>query len=163
MTFYISINGRPSCVSKLSLDDYEHDIEYRPCISCAHGTSESAEEDAKRIREAHPDANVLVKVGPCPAQGEYDHDYEDSEPPDPWQAFLAGEWTKEVPTEPGIYPVATADGEQTLLPLVIGRLSDQLHYSMGGRSSQDGSEIWKGYFWSRPIPSLPPVKGDGQD
>jgi len=149
---YLTVNGKPSCRSNLTWGKGYEDHS----VVCAHGTIESAERDAQKIRSVHPDAVVEIKDGFCPARAEDDEANCDPYEPDPWDRFLAGNWTMEPPTKAGVYPIADRDGNQAIMPFVVAKLPDgELHYSMLGRSSMCGSDIWQGWFWSQPIPNLP--------
>jgi hypothetical protein len=70
---------------------------------------------------------------------------------DAWTKYLEGHWTKERPTEVGVYDVATRDGDHAgaavFYQLPGGELC-QAPYS-------DDKDSWRGWFWSVRRPALP--------
>ena len=85
----------------------------------------------------------------------------DSDPPllatleddrlDAWAAFLGdGEWTLQRPEDPGIYWVASLEGDPVglrELKMVDGDLVDTKH--------AHGEPGWQGYWWSHSLPYPP--------
>lgn len=72
-----------------------------------------------------------------------------------WNKFLEGEWTKDPPTKTGEYFLATLDGLHTGSMLIVYDGPDGLGYAMAGSNSK--TNLWGGWFWSVPMPKLPPV------
>jgi hypothetical protein len=71
----------------------------------------------------------------------------------PWVKYSQGHWTREMPAEPGCYTVTSAD------PLLAGE--DPGHRVVYIVRMPNGDlycteECFKGFWWSEPLPSLPP-------
>jgi hypothetical protein len=67
-----------------------------------------------------------------------------------WYEFLDGGWVPGPPEDPGVYPVASAEGDYIGLKEFIlrkGKVVDKLQ----GHNEPD----WQGYSWSRPLPPPP--------
>ncbi|WNM70235.1 hypothetical protein [Myxococcus phage Mx1] len=64
-----------------------------------------------------------------------------------WQKFLAGHWQKELPSREGTYPIATTAGDQAGTSIV---------YIYPNTGEACSVRPWGGYWWSEPIPDLPP-------
>lgn len=68
----------------------------------------------------------------------------------PWDEFRCGWWQRTRPTRPGTYPVATREGmpagHRELFPLVTGGVREHVGFGQPG---------WEGWWWSRPLPSMP--------
>ena len=73
-----------------------------------------------------------------------------------WDEFIAGEWTREVPTKPGRYPVADHAGLDAGSVVVL-MFGGKLLYIKDTNKSTDSEEIWTGWWWSSPQPQLPPA------
>lgn len=71
-TYYLELDGKPSCVSNLSPTAY-------PVWSCGHGSHQEAQEAAKLVWRDHPGCAIAIREGPCPRTGEV---YED-----PWEEY----------------------------------------------------------------------------
>jgi hypothetical protein len=72
----------------------------------------------------------------------------------PWAMFHGGRWTKKRPTEPGFYPVASREGAPmcpTRWRLLI-RGENRRILEAGVGHNEPG---WQGWWWTRPLPSLP--------
>jgi hypothetical protein len=72
---------------------------------------------------------------------------------DNWTKFLSGEWTSEVPKEPGMYFVRSRDGVQsvhTLIQLEPGVLHDR----DAGFVPPGKVTTWLGSWWSVRVPAL---------
>jgi len=66
-----------------------------------------------------------------------------------WRRFLEdGEWIREVPQASGEYPVATLQGERGT-PVVV--------YCDPAIGEYKPTRPWGGFFWSIPLPPMPPV------
>lgn len=60
-TYYLEINGRPSCVSGVHPRS-------SPSWACSQGTDlVRAEEERRYVLRDHPDAVVVIREGYCPA------------------------------------------------------------------------------------------------
>lgn len=69
-----------------------------------------------------------------------------------WDIYLGGYWTKKIPTKPGTYNLATAQGKLA---------SESVVCYVEPESGQSRlHRNWGGYFWSEPLPMLPPVVGN---
>lgn len=71
---------------------------------------------------------------------------------DLYAEYLGGHFTRSRPTEPGIYGIATLEGDfvgYRALKMVEGELIDTLQVH--------GEPGWEGWWWSHPLP--PPPKG----
>lgn len=80
-----------------------------------------------------------------------------------WASFARGNWTLQVPSVAGVYPVvareaelpstivfeATVDFAFRRLALIEGVVCDVTHYRPTARRSE-----WRGYWWSEPLPEL---------
>lgn len=62
--------------------------------------------------------------------------------------FLHGQWQKEMPSRPGVYPAATREGSQTDDKRIILSKDKKLVCTTG---------IWMGWWWSEPRPHMPPT------
>jgi hypothetical protein len=65
--------------------------------------------------------------------------------------FLAGHWTRERPTEPGLYPVRSSDG------IELWPFAWILYYNdpVSGAVKSEPANAWTGEFWSMPWPGMP--------
>lgn len=74
----------------------------------------------------------------------------------PWATFHAGQWTKEKPKIPGIYPIASREGEY------CGVISVKFHDGILV-NARGYAVLWEGWFWSEPLPapSKAPPPWDG--
>ena len=70
-----------------------------------------------------------------------------------WDAFAHGEWTKDPPTKPGNYPVADREGKQGGQIVVFIHADGTLHAATYGHSGPV-KEVWQGWWWSEPLPSM---------
>jgi hypothetical protein len=82
-----------------------------------------------------------------------------------WKRFLTGHWQKEMPKREGAYPIHPRSD-----PRYPGMTANVVHhdgkyfcanYLPLGRNWADGhipeGTSWAGWWWSEPIPDLPPV------
>lgn len=67
----------------------------------------------------------------------------------PWPFFLGGKWVRKRPTAPGLYPVASANGE-IVEPRKWRRVDDQGREMGLGRDDKP----WAGWWWDRPCPPI---------
>jgi len=75
-----------------------------------------------------------------------------------WLRFLGGEWTLTAPTKEGLYRIATKKGEICTPSVLI--FDDPLTISLcaiRGMTTGNASSVWKGYWWSEPMPELPSI------
>jgi hypothetical protein len=67
-TYYLEINGKPSCVSEVSPRS-------KPGWACSQGTDLSHAEQARaHVLRDHPDAVVLIREGYCPASAAFEEE-----------------------------------------------------------------------------------------
>ena len=72
-TYHFIVNGVAACQAAETADP-----RLDPPTTCAHATRESCEQDAARVRDLHPDADIEVLEGRCTApRTEYDLGYRD--------------------------------------------------------------------------------------
>ena len=69
-----------------------------------------------------------------------------------WDDFLCGHWTRECPTKPGYYPV---EGVSCGDPVGIVPSKTVIAYNNQGQLKL--SQTWGGWWWSEPLPMLPPT------
>jgi hypothetical protein len=68
-----------------------------------------------------------------------------------WERFLGGHWTRVRPTKPGYYPVeGVACGQ---LP---GKAPSTTVLAYDDQGTLRFSQSWGGWWWSEPLPMLPP-------
>jgi hypothetical protein len=75
-----------------------------------------------------------------------------------WDRFLSGHWTKTPPTKEGSYPIAFGEASTEITPILfiwIIEKEDGIEYVNYNYVRKDYLE-WGGYFWSEPMPNLPP-------
>lgn len=63
--------------------------------------------------------------------------------------FLGGRWTRDRPTAPGYYPVATLEG--AVLPPERYKLIDKRGRQADAGHGEPG---WLGWWWSHPLPAM---------
>jgi hypothetical protein len=107
----------------------------------ALGDANGAVSDAIRARTEHDLGDALSLLHALPG-------------PEPtsvlsfaWLRFLSGHWTREAPTEPGVYPTCPLNcpaGKS--MPTVTA-----VAHAGGVRLLDE----WRGWFWSEPLPQLP--------
>jgi hypothetical protein len=72
-----------------------------------------------------------------------------------WKKFINGHWEKTFPEKAGVYPTATREGcratDRHVALIRGGHLVDTTSYR-----PIDKSTTWAGWWWSEPIPALPP-------
>ena len=72
-TYHFVVNGVAACQAAETADP-----RLDPPTTCAHSSRESCEQDAARVRDLHPDADIEVLEGRCTApRTEYDLGYRD--------------------------------------------------------------------------------------
>lgn len=72
-TWHFTVNGVGACAAAETADP-----RLDPCTTCSHGTRESAEADAQRVRDLYPSADVRVHEGRCrEPRDQYDYGYRD--------------------------------------------------------------------------------------
>ena len=69
-----------------------------------------------------------------------------------WARFLSGHWTRERPTRPGYYPIqclksGETEGTTPSSLCLVYELEGEIRFTQG----------WGGWWWSEPLPDLPPT------
>lgn len=73
--------------------------------------------------------------------------------------FSEGEWVRETPTEPGDYHVRTRDGYYAgVRTLAYLGNTNKLVDTRNIEHVEGRVTTWKGFWWSKPIPEMPPLK-----
>lgn len=68
------------------------------------------------------------------------------------EAYSKGEWVSRMPRKPGVYWLLDDEHEfagTTTIVIINGQLEDMNLYPLKHRNKD---LIWKGYYWSEPIP-----------
>lgn len=72
-TWHFTVNGTAACQARETADP-----RLDPCTTCSHGSLESCQADAQRVRDLYPDADVRVHEGRCrEPRDQYDYGYRD--------------------------------------------------------------------------------------
>lgn len=76
-----------------------------------------------------------------------------------WEVFHKGKWTKDPPKSPGCYPIADRDGIfRGVCVVEFSHSAKKLFGMVAGSSSADVNTVWKGWWWSVPLPAFPVPK-----
>lgn len=71
-----------------------------------------------------------------------------------WETFLAGKWTQTMPTKPGRYLVTDSAGLANVTFGLNGKIL-QVAEDLNRKLFAVGGDFY-GYWWSVPIPEMPP-------
>lgn len=64
------------------------------------------------------------------------------------EGFMRGEWTLEMPREPGIYPICRSGMTASMLFNVV--------FYPAPNQEPKAATPWDGWWWSEPFPTMPP-------
>lgn len=76
-----------------------------------------------------------------------------------WEIFQSGRWSKNPPTKPGYYPIADREGVLKGVCEVSKKgYTDKLYGHIIGGAACSIKEVWRGYWWTKPLPNFPTCK-----
>jgi hypothetical protein len=105
MTYYIEINGKPSCSENFLTMDQDDELIKSGLSGCSHSSPTKAEDAARVIRGLNGDLDVVVREGGCPAYAEsLDEQYERSLTPEETRIRYLEEILREAMRDEEILP-----------------------------------------------------------